>query len=336
MKTISLGIANYCAPCHARCRYCLLSSCGGVSGVGYDEGLSFAARVLGELSDVRPDLSCFFYIGYCMDVSDIGAYIRFCREHHSPGARFLQMNGFGFRSDGELTRLMERIHDEGVETIDLSFYGTESRHDAFAGRKGDYAFLKRMIRAANRVGLPVNVSIPLIRDNLCNMAGLREELSRYEVAKYLYFLPHSKGRGRSMRAQRITRAEFEALPEELRRSFVKTKHITEAEWLLSGELKTPEKRNLTLVLNGENLAAFRQMSADEILSYLEALDDRYIALMPSLSELALRYGNPANQQLYRLRDLALEWQQRFIAESGNTIYDMHDETHHFSVHYYEE
>ena len=48
------------------------------------------------------------------------------------------------------------------------------------------------------------------------------------------------------------------------------------------------------------------------------------------------YGNPENQQLFRIRDLALIWQQRYIAETGNRIYDMHDETHSFSVHLWED
>ena len=51
-----------------------------------------------------------------------------------------------------------------------------------------------------------------------------------------------------------------------------------------------------------------------------------------VAELAAKYGDPGNEQLFRIRDLVLKWQQRFIADTGNTIYDMHDESHHFSVH----
>ena len=74
------------------------------------------------------------------------------------------------------------------------------------------------------------------------------------------------------------------------------------------------------------------MPAEEILSFLESLDDRYLSQLPSLPELAAKFGDPGNEQLFRIRDLVLKWQQRFIADTGNTIYDMHDESHHFSVH----
>ena len=77
----------------------------------------------------------------CMDTPDLPGYIQFCREHHSPGAGFLQMNGFAFREEKELQELMLRIRKNGVELIDLTFYGNEEYHDRFAGRNGDYGFL---------------------------------------------------------------------------------------------------------------------------------------------------------------------------------------------------
>ena len=332
MKTVSFGIANYCVSCRAHCRYCLLSSCGRAEGVSYSDGIVFARRMLDELSEKKPELSSSYYIGYCMDTPELFAYIDFCREYHSPGARFLQMNGFAFRDAKKLQALMNGIRDSGVQLIDLTFYGTEDYHDRFAGRTGDFRFLLQMLAAANQAGLPVNISVPLIRENLDQMAELRCFLSFSRVEKYAYFLPHSKGRGKLLQDQRITKQEFDLLPEEIKRSFQTVRHMTEAEWLSSCDFAEPEKRNLTLVLTLDNLPRFNSMSAEEILMELEALDDRFLAQMPSARELAARYGNPQNQQLFRFRDLLLKWQQEYIAETGNRIFDMHDETHHFSVH----
>ena len=114
MRTVSFSIANYCVPCHAHCRYCLLSSCGQVSGVDYRRSEELAHRVLTELAEKRPDISGSFYIGYCMDTTDLWDYINFSREHHSLGASFLQMNGFGFREATELLSIMQRIREAGV------------------------------------------------------------------------------------------------------------------------------------------------------------------------------------------------------------------------------
>ncbi|MBR3333622.1 MAG: radical SAM protein [Clostridia bacterium] len=332
MKTVSLSIANYCVSCHAHCRYCLLSSCGQVSGAEYRQSTRFAHRVISELAETRPGFPCSFYIGYCMDTPDLLDYIRFSKEHRSPAAGFLQMNGFAFREEQELRPLMHRIREAGTELIDLTFYGTEEYHDRFAGRKGDFRFTVRMLDAAIREGLPVNVSIPILRENLNQLDELGSFPASYAVAKTSYFLPHSKGRGKAVQDQRITRQEFEHLPETIRNAFRKNPHRTEAEWLEAGEWEQPEKRNLTLVLTKDNLSYFESMHAEEIVSCLEALDDDYLSRLPSIPELAERYGNPENQQLFRFRDLLLKWQQHYIADTGNTIYDMHDETHHFSVH----
>ena len=332
MKTVSFGIANYCVPCHAYCRYCLLSSCGKATGVNADEGMGFARRVMQELAQTTPDLSTFYYIGYCMDTPDLPGYIQFCREHHSPGAGFLQMNGFAFREEKELQELMLRIRKNGVELIDLTFYGNEEYHDRFAGRNGDYRFLIQMLNAAGQAKLPVSVSIPLLRENLDQIPDLHRVLSGMPVRKFSYFLPHSKGRGRFMQEQRITRQEFDSLPGEIRDSFQRIKHMTESEWLSSGKIMDSEKRSLTLVLSPENMEYYRSMPAAKILNELECMDNQYLSIMPSAGELADRYGDPANQQLFRFRDLLLKWQQQYISESGDTLYDMHNETHSFSVH----
>ena len=333
MKTTSLLIANYCVPCHAYCRYCLLASCGKATGVDYKAGEALAGRIIREMKDARPDLHCSYYIGYCMDTPELPKFLSFSREYQAPAAKFLQMNGFAFRSDQELAELMEGIREAGVELIDLTFYGTEEYHDRFAGRKGDFRFLLRMLDQAVKAGLQVQASIPLIRENLSQMPELYEKLSVCPLSRCACFLPHTKGRGRSLPEQRITKQEFEQLPEEIRKTFSRMKHRTEVEWLVSGELtEQMVNRSLSLVLTPDNFEKYSRMSAAEILEELEAMDDRYLKEMPPVQELARMYGDPENQQLFRSRDLALIWQQRYIAETGNKIYDMHDETHSFSVH----
>lgn len=332
METVSFSIANYCVPCHAHCGYCLLSSCGKASGVPQKTGMAFAERIMLELAEARPGLRVSYYFGYSMDTQELPDYIRFCRKHHAPGGTFLQMNGFAFRNPQEIGALMRTIRERGVELIDLTFFGTEEYHDRFAGRKGDFRFLLEMLTASKEAELPVNISIPLLRENLDQVSALHRMLSERGVQKFSFFLPHSKGRGRSIQDQRITRQEFDALPEDIRHAFVRVKHMTEEEWLSSGEIVDPIKRNLTLVLTPENMARLDALPAIDILTNLEGQDDHFLTRMPCASELAKRYGDPAGQQLFRLRDLLLKWQQRYISDTGNILYDMHDETHSFSVH----
>ena len=332
MKTVSLGITSYCVPCPNHCRYCLLASEGKAPGAEYARSKAFAARVIRELQKKRPDVSAQFYVGYCMDLPDLSDYIRFSRKLGFPGARFLQMNGFALRGEEETAELIKRIREEGVELIDLTFFGGEEYHDRFAGRKGDHSLLLRMLDAAEKEGLPVHLSVPLFRENLGETEALRRTLRAHSSAGIGYFLPNGKGRGRFLEEQRITWEEFDALPEEIRADFPLRNYRTEGEWIVSGQCRDPEKRSLTVVLTRENIEEWEGLSAEEILRKLEALDDDFLARMPSVPELARRYGDPEGRRLYRLRDLIIKWQQTYIAEEDPGLWDMNEETRHFSAH----
>ncbi|WP_027219037.1 radical SAM protein [Butyrivibrio fibrisolvens] len=332
MKTTSFSITNYCVPCHTYCRHCLLSSCGKASGLDFDRSLKLGERVITELAQQKNEIYGNYYFGYCMDTPKLFDYIDFCKKYSLASARFLQMNGFAFRSESELDSLIKRLKDAGIEMIDLTFYGTEEYHDKFAGRKGDFDFILKMLDSAIKNELTVNISIPLMKENIEMMPELRQLLDKNGASKYSYFLPHSKGRGKLLEDQRLTKSEFETLPQDIKDSFWKIKHMTEAEWITSEELEEPQKRALTLVLTPDNIDHFESMSALDILNELEAMDDNFLNKMPSVPELAKRFGRPDNQQLYRFRDLLLRWRQEYIKECGSDLYDMHDEAHHFSIH----
>lgn len=332
MKTIGLEVGNYCVACHAACRYCLLASARRATGVDDQRARAFALRIHREIREQFPGMGFDYYIGYCMDMPDLPGYVRFSREHGYPAGRFLQMNGCAFRNAEEWDRRMRGIREAGAEMIDLTFFGTREYHDRFAGYPGDHDHLKVMLGAALRAGLQVNISVPLIRENLAQADALYDDLSAHQPTGIMFFLPHSKGRGRTIADQRITKAEFDALSPAVREHFQKTPVRPEAEWVRAGQFEDYQARRLMLILNEEEMPGLEQMSAGEIIRFLENMDDEYLAAMPRAAELARIYGDPDGNRMYRLRDLQLEWEQRYIRDTGNRIRDMHDETHHFCVH----
>ena len=332
MKTVSFSIANYCVPCNSHCRHCLLSSCGKATGVDYETGISFANRVLSELAEQRPDLSTNYYIGYCMDTPKLLDYIRYCKEHGYASAKFLQMNGFAFRSESELDRLMESIKDEGVEIVDLTMYGTKEYHDKFAGRKGDYEFVLSMIRSAEKAGLQTLLTFPLMRENLDQIVSLQSVPEVDNADRRLFFMPHSKGRGRTLQDNLITRQDLNHLPESIKNTFDKAKFKTEAQWLEEGAIVEPEQRYLTLVLTPDNIEHYSQMKATDILDELENRDISFLNQIPSAEKLAKMYGRKDNQEVYRFRDLLFRWRQEYIEEKGGTTCNMLEETQDFSIH----
>ena len=330
MKTISLGVENLCVPCHAYCRYCLLSSCGKSAGVDYERGKRFAKRLYEEIQAKRPELGFFYYIGYCMDDENLMDYIRFTQEIGSPSGRFLQLNGLRLRDETKTERFVSELVSAGTELIDLTFYGTKEYHDRFAGRAGDFDFLLRILKTAKQQGLNVRISIPATKENLSQLDELIGMLKAYGVGEIAVFLPHSKGRGRSLDALRLTADDLGRLSDRVRSHL--SNHRTEGEWLSSEHLEMPATRVLTLSLTPDNIEQLEAMTLEEILTYLEILDDQYYEVLPSGEDLAGLYGNKDGTRLYRrLRDLQMEWQHRYLEEHHIEVWDMNDETHHFSV-----
>ena len=330
MKTASIGIENLCVPCHASCKYCLLSSCHKATGVGYERGKRFARRLYETMREQRPDLHMFHYIGYCMDSPDLWDYICFSREIGSPAGKFLQLNGLAFRDQQETERFIQRVKEEGIESIDLTFYGTREYHDHFAGRTGDFDFLLRILAAANKVGLKTDVSFPLTRENLLQADELLDMLAAYQLGRVYIFLPHSKGRGQVLDGQRLTRAEFDSLSHRVKSHFSKIPHLTEGEWIEKANWGAAESRTLTLCLTPDNIDELEAMTLEEIIRYLEGIDDEYDAKMPSIGVLAEQYGVKTSDRMFRIRDLHLKWQKMYLQDLPD-IYDMNDETHHFSI-----
>lgn len=330
MKTTSLGIENLCVPCNSSCRYCLLSSCGKATGVAYDRGKRLAKRLYDEVNEA--DLGCkvYHYIGYCMDAEHLVDYIRFSQQIGSPSARFLQLNGLKMRDELQTKELVRNIRAEGIKQIDLTFYGTEAYHDRFAGRQSDFAFLLRILSAAEQVGLDVHISCPIHKENMAQMDELLSLLDGYATSGISLFLPHGKGRGRYLEDLRLAEDDLDRLSSRTRTLLRNCR--AEREWISDGFCDEPKSRTLVLSLKPDNIEMLEKMSVQQILRYLEEMDDRYYAQVPSINELAMRYGKRDGNRLYRRdRDLYLEWQQRFLDETNADIWDMNDETHHFSI-----
>lgn len=328
MKTTALAIENLCVPCRAHCRYCLLSSNGVITGIDYERGKQLAERLIRETREWRNDFRCFYYIGYCMDSEHLMDYIRFSQIHEGPSARFLQMNGFSPRTYEETLGMMKSLRHAGIELIDITLYGTEEYHDRFAGRVGDFDYLIRILNTAEECGLKVHISCPIHKENLTQAEALLRLLGDYRDLSF--FLPHGKGRGCTLNHLRLDISDYATLSSKVKERLGVCE--TEGELIAHASEYAPQNRTLTLVLKPENIETLEQMDAKEIIRYLEELDDQYYHTIPPVEELAALYGSKRGVRMYRrFRDLYLEWQQMFLLQQRRAIWDMNDETHHFSV-----
>lgn len=329
MKTVSINVMNLCVPCENRCRYCLLSYNGQVSGADYKRSETFAQKFYDWLRCNRPELSFLFGFGCSMEHPDLLDAIRFCRSIGSATGEFLQLDGMRMRSDRELHTLLLSLKEAGIRLINLTFYGTETYHDRFAARCGDFDLMLRTLQQANAIGLDVSVDIPLTHENAHQADALLEQLANYRTVRLSCFIPHSEGRGALLEPVRFSLEDYEALSSDAKLLLNRGRFRTPGEWL-ENPPPEPEKRVLTLTLTRDNIDRFEQTDFQEIIAELEALDDAYYEAIPSFVQLLHQYADRQSTKLYSARDLYLCYQRKYIAEHSLSLYDINDERQCFS------
>lgn len=333
MKTTSIAVQNLCVPCYNRCRYCLLSWDGRLSGVDYDRSQRYARRFYEWLRENRPELGFQFYFGYSMEHPRLLEAIDFMSSIGSAGGQFLQLDGLAFRNEPQTTEYLAGLKAHGIRAVNLTFYGLRDYHDRFAARKGDFDYLITILRVARSLGLEVSAGVPLTREN----AGQAQEqlglLEAESAGSARCFIPHAEGRGVSLDPIRLRAVDLEELSDFVRSRLNTRLYQTEAAWLRTSPLPIPERRALTLSLTPENVDLFEAMPFDQTIRYLERLDDDYYAALPPIPELMRRYGNPVGMELYSFRDLCLHYGRRYLADHGIDIYNVTDERNCFSRRY---
>ena len=329
MKTISINVMNLCVPCENRCRYCLLSYDGKVSGADYKRSQEYAQGFYTWIQHNRPDLSFLFGFGYSMEHPQLIEAIRFCRSIGSATGEFLQFDGMRFRNEQELENLLTELKSNGIKQINFTFYGTEEYHDRFAARNGDFRLMTDTLALANRVGIDISVGIPLTHENACQADELLDALNKFRINHISCFVPHSEGRGKLLDNIRFTLEDYDKLSDRVKSLFNRNRFKSEQEWLLEENLPKPEKRVLTLTLTAENIDFFENMDFGETIAYLEELDDNYYRLIPEFEELMKLYSGKSSK-MYSARDLYMCYQRMYIAEHNLDVYDINDERQCFS------
>ncbi len=332
MKTASIGVQTLCVPCHNRCRYCLLSWDGTLPGADYARSENYARRFHQWLQEHRPELSFQFYFGFSMEHPRLTDAIDFMGSIGSAGGQFLQLDGLAFRNREDTAAYLSAAKEHGIRSVNLTFYGTRSYHDRFAGRQGDFDYLMTILSTAQSLGLEVSVGIPLTRENGAQAGELCQLLCDAGVSPR-FFIPHAEGRGASLDPIRLRRQDLDTLPESVRKRLNTRMYRSEAQWIRTDPLPLPERRMLTVSLTPENISFFEALPFDETIRYLEALDDAYYNALPPVPELMTRYGDPDSDTLYSFRDLCLRCERQYFREHPSDIHDVTDERGCFSRRY---
>jgi len=327
MQTISIGIQNLLVPCYCACKYCLLQSCKNApDGIEYERGKKLAERFVRWGKDKGLSELPYYFIGYCAEYPELFDNIAFNRSVGFAGTNFMQCNGIRIRNEAETDEFTEKLKAAGIIMIDTTFFGNEEYHDRFAARPGDYEFMLRLAKSAVRHGIICAPSLVVTEENNVMLDILIDTLAQITDMRNIHaFLPDYRGRGHLTEDVRLTKESYEKLSGKVKSTINISRYKTESEWLSMDILPEYTKRAVVITLRKDNIEQFEQMSCDEVIRYIEDLDDAYYRAIPPINQLSNLYGDSNNTKLYRLRDLFWMWQKRYIRENHLSLYDVTDE-----------
>ncbi len=326
-----ISFSMYLQRCHCCCGHCKVAGEAQLDRWGGEK----AAQIL-PFSDCRAVMETFRHWrdenGYtdirlnfgeaeCSDYPEICDKIRYARFLNRRADSLVMCNGMRIKPEDEQRRWLEDIRNAGAATICTTIFGIGEAHDAFAGRKGDFAHLALVNRLAAEVGLRRLHVVFFARSR----APYLEEIHRYflDIGEcFFQFRPFfGPVQNAVYQRERITRTEFEALPE-----FAKKCHLMPMRTLHGWQehfeeayldpLERPMRAVIDFNINTMGAGAFRD---DTVQQLIDEKVDAYraeIARTVSMRELSRRYldKTPDGELLYTFDDLETTWHLMYAAE----------------------
>lgn len=325
METKSIIMQILSVPCSCHCRYCLLSWNNHPVGADYERCKRYAEKFHEFILEHHPKIQFDFTFGYSMDHPNLLNEIDFLNTLGSVQGKFLQLDGLRFRSEDEIHELMRGLSDHGVEHVNFTFYGLQAYHDRFSGRQGDFSYLLKLAESARKQGIDTSAGIPLTSENAEQAEELISLLEEHGLDKVSVFIPHEEGRGVLLAPIRFSLEDFAKLGPKGQSKLNRKSFRPECEWVGAGDWPEEQNRSLIISLTPDNIQEFEQMACEDVILYVERLDDAYYAALPTFRELCRLYGDPNGTGFYSKRDLFRHFQKLYIAENKLSLYDVTDE-----------
>ena len=134
-----------------------------------------------EIKEEYPDLDLSFTFGYSMEHPDLREAINFLKSIGSIQSEYLHCDGLRMRNEQECEELAGLMAEEGVRSLNFTFYGLKEYHDRFAGRNGDFDLMMQMMASAIKSGLNVSAGIPLTKENVATADELINVLKKTDA-----------------------------------------------------------------------------------------------------------------------------------------------------------
>jgi Radical SAM superfamily len=342
----AIQINIHAAPCSNRCRHCWTEGGAGHGLVPADQ-VAFVLERLGDLGERIPYRSFFLYDEPTLHPGFVDLFERAAELGLVGEGFFLPTNGTGLARASD--DVWERLPRAGANCLQLTAYGLEATHDAFAGRACAFQDIVETIRRAEDHGFRWYAGVVLHADSAgegqATMDHLRSLSPGGEAhVGCLTFL--WQGRGRD--AGRLRTSDRAVLPEGFNRAPIWVEErgalariAADPELAgrgagegLCGALALQVDRDLRVFCgsacdSGGIAAAVPELRESFLLGTLgpdgfppliEGLQKSSppaIALLDGVTfgELAERYGDPENDEIYFLDDLpSHKWAAAYLID----------------------
>jgi hypothetical protein len=224
----------------------------------------------------------------------------------------LQVNGCVFMPRDDLLRVLEGHRRTGYDAYMMTIAGLPKTHDAWAGRRGEFAYLRNIAAAAALLGYQRIEKVLLTRTSLPQLEELFPVLDGLGGPSRRVTIPvDNAGRGRYLERERLDRRMLGGIPNP-------AGHQTEGEWIAwlernDGEAKVKHTHQY-LTVDGENVDRWEREDCGRIYDeYYRGFMETY-RLLPEIVELAHLYGDKTNDKLYALHELERKWVMRYLQE----------------------
>jgi MoaA/NifB/PqqE/SkfB family radical SAM enzyme len=333
--------------CTNRCRHCWTQGSPNNQRVPGEQVL-FVIEKLAEVKAHVPHVGFFIY-------DEPTTHPQFLDIYERAAELGLMWEGVFVATNGSILakapdEVWQRLKKTGISNLQLTAYGLEQTHDAFAGRPGAFKGVVATIQRAMGYGIDWCAGVVLHADNADELEATISYFRELEPSGKgtVGWYPFSwQGRGRD--AARIRREQYERLPESFRQG--RTSLVDEGE-AVARILDDPElaerrasdpvceklgfqvDRDLRIYCGGACDSAGILGAAPELAdqfclgklgddgfmplleAYLEARP-RGIKLLEEVTwgELAERYGDRDNDEIYWLNDLPMhKWAAAYLRE----------------------
>lgn len=304
------------APCAHICRYCLITDTRKGTALPFARFEQLAHRFFDwKASEGRDDLDLGVFVGPSFDY-DLDTLKGMTRLRARRGGRFqiLNLGGLRIRRGDDLTAWLEERRSSGIIGFHTSLAGCGETHDRWNGRRGDFDYQTEILRLGGERGMVRHERLFLTRNTLPVFDRLLDTLDSIpgEVRNRYATLFFFAGLATRYEDERITEEIRDTLPERIGRlkqgKFQDWR--SEREWIpiMMETAEKPRKLILKLDVNEANIDQLEQTPCEEIFAERERAYQESYRQIPSLSELAGRYGDPTSRKVYMMsRDVEGRW-----------------------------